>query len=86
MLDHIAYAFVPDGTLPAILLHTVGRITGPTMFFAAVEGYHHTRNLDRYLLRLAAAMRFSPAECRRAGKRNYLFSQEAVEKLRQRKQ
>lgn len=39
-----------------------------------------------YLLRLAAAMRFSPAECRRAGKRNYLFSQEAVEKLRQRKQ
>ena len=28
---------------------------------------------------------FSPAECRRAGKRNYLFSQEAVEKLRQRK-
>ena len=39
-----------------------------------------------YLLRLAAAMRFSPAECRRAGKRNYLFSQEAVEKLKQRKQ
>ena len=31
-------------------------------------------------------LRFSPAECRRAGKRNYLFSQEAVEKLKQRKQ
>lgn len=51
VIDHIAFAFVPDGTLPAVLLHTIGRITGPTMFFAAVEGYHHTRDLDRYLLR-----------------------------------
>ena len=53
VIDHSAFAFVPDGTLPAVLLHTIGRITGPTMFFAAVEGYHHTRDLDRYLLRLA---------------------------------
>lgn len=38
-----------------------------------------------YLLRLAKAMRFSPSEMREAGKRNYLFSEEAVEKLRIRK-
>lgn len=53
LIDHIAFAFVPNGTLPAILMHIIGRITGLTMFFAAVEGYHHTRNLSRYLLRLA---------------------------------
>lgn len=39
-----------------------------------------------YLLRLAQTMCFSPAEFRSAGKRNYLFSQEAVEKLKTRNQ
>lgn len=37
-----------------------------------------------YLLRLAKKMQFSPAEMREAGKRNYLFSKEAVEKLKRR--
>ena len=37
-----------------------------------------------YVLRLASRMDFLPEEFRSAGKRNYLFSQEAVEKLRQR--
>lgn len=37
-----------------------------------------------YLLRLASKMQFSPAEFRSAGKRNYLFSQEALEKLKKR--
>ena len=53
LIDHIAFAFVPYGTAPAIVMHFIGRITGPTMFFAAVQGYHHTRSLRRYLLRLA---------------------------------
>lgn len=53
-IDHIAFAFVPDGTALAVLMHTIGRITGPVMFFAAVEGYHHTRNLNGYMARLAA--------------------------------
>ena len=35
-----------------------------------------------YLLRLAKSMKLYPNEMREAGKRNYLFSQEAVEKLR----
>ena len=37
-----------------------------------------------YVLRIAATMKFEPEEFRSAGKRNYLFSQEAVEKLRKR--
>ena len=52
LVDHIAYAFVPDGTALAIVMHFIGRFTGPTMFFAAVEGWHHTHDLRRYLLRL----------------------------------
>ena len=38
-----------------------------------------------YLLRLAQTMNFSPAEFRSAGKRNYLFSKEAVKKLKSRR-
>lgn len=53
-VDHIAVAFVPNGTLLAIVMHTIGRITGPIMFFSAVEGYHHTGNINRYMSRLAA--------------------------------
>lgn len=37
-----------------------------------------------YLLRLSQSMELSPSEFRSAGKRNYLFSQEAVEKLKNR--
>lgn len=37
-----------------------------------------------YLLRLAKSMEFSPSEMRDAGKRNYIFSKEAVEKLKSR--
>ncbi len=38
-----------------------------------------------YLLRLAKSMNFTPEEMREAGKRNYLFSEEAVRKLEKRK-
>ena len=37
-----------------------------------------------YLLQVAKTMEFSESEMRSAGKRNYLFSEEAVEKLKQR--
>ena len=53
VIDHIAFAFVPDETLLAIGMHFIGRITGPVMFFSAVEGYHHTSNLRKYIARLA---------------------------------
>jgi len=52
-IDHVAYAFVPDGSIPAIVMHFIGKITGPIMFYAAVEGYHHTRNINKYMTRLA---------------------------------
>lgn len=51
-IDHIAYAFVPDGSMLSIVMHFIGKITGPIMFFSAVEGYHHTKNINKYILRL----------------------------------
>lgn len=54
VVDHIAGAFVTDGTILSIVMHTIGKITGPIMFYFAVEGYHRTRNINKYMIRLAA--------------------------------
>ncbi|MCQ2591327.1 MAG: conjugal transfer protein TraX [Treponema sp.] len=35
-----------------ILLHLIGRLTAPTMWFMVVEGYHYTQNVKAYILRL----------------------------------
>jgi hypothetical protein len=53
VLDHTADAFVSSDSALYIIIRFIGRITGPVMFFAAAEGYHHTRNLNRYMTRLA---------------------------------
>ena len=56
LVDHATYVFMPGNyfAMPALALHMVGRITAPIMFFFVVEGYHHTRNKNRYTLRMAA--------------------------------
>ncbi len=53
LIDHVAWAFVPTASPLGIAMHFVGRITGPTMFFFVAEGYHRTRNVNRYTARLA---------------------------------
>jgi len=52
--DHVAWALFPGfQTHPlAIAMHVVGRLTAPIMMFLIVEGFFHTRNAKRYLLRL----------------------------------
>lgn len=52
-IDHIAWAFVPIDSLLAQLMHAVGRITAPIMCFFISEGFHHTRSLKKYMLRMA---------------------------------
>ena len=52
VIDHLAVSFLPYESPIAIVMHTVGKITGPIMFFAAVEGVHHTGDLKRYIARL----------------------------------
>ena len=53
-LDHLAWTFYPGySRLPGVvLLHLIGRIAAPIMWYFIAEGYHHTRNLQRYTLRL----------------------------------
>lgn len=53
VIDHSAHAFVPGNSWLYIVMRFIGRITGPVMFFAAAEGYHLTKNINRYLTRLA---------------------------------
>lgn len=55
-IDHLAWMLFPGyprDWLP-LLMHTVGRITCPIMCYFIAEGYYHTRNVERYTLRLFA--------------------------------
>jgi len=52
IIDHVAWAFIPTDSAVGMICHTIGRITGPTMFLFLVEGYHHTSNLKKYIRRL----------------------------------
>lgn len=53
-IDHIAWAAFdgyPTEPLPMIL-HIIGRITCPIMCYFIAEGYHYTKNINRYTGRL----------------------------------
>ncbi len=52
LIDHIAIGFIDNESTLFIIMDLIGRMTGPIMLFAAVEGYHHTSNLKKYLKRL----------------------------------
>ena len=53
LIDHIAWAFVPTGTILGQIMHIIGRITAPIMCYFIAEGYYHTHNMKKYALRLA---------------------------------
>lgn len=53
-IDHICdliYPGFPAEPTP-IILHVIGRLTAPIMWFFVCEGYHYTRNVKKYMLRL----------------------------------
>ena len=52
LIDHIAWAFVPTASLLGQVMHVIGRLTGPTMAYMLAEGYHYTRNVKKYAVRL----------------------------------
>ena len=53
-IDHIAWMLFPGypSEIIPIILHTIGRITCPIMCYFIAEGYHHTKNIDKYTGRL----------------------------------
>lgn len=52
IIDHSAWAFVPTASALGQIMHIIGKITGPIMFFFIAEGYHKTHNFKKYALRL----------------------------------
>ena len=46
-VDHIAWAFVPFGSIAGQLMHVIGRLTAPIMCFMVAEGYYKTRNVKK---------------------------------------
>lgn len=55
-IDHIAWLVFPgydDGVIP-VVLHIIGRLTCPIMCYFIAEGYHYTKNINKYTLRLFA--------------------------------
>lgn len=55
-IDHIAWLVFPgynDGIIP-VVLHIIGRLTCPIMCYFIAEGYHYTKNINQYTLRLFA--------------------------------
>ena len=55
-VDHIAWAMFdgyPTALLP-LVMHIIGRLTCPIMCYFIAEGYHYTRNINKYTFRLFA--------------------------------
>lgn len=52
LIDHIAWCFVDTYSVLGQIMHIIGRLTAPIMCYFIAEGYHYTRNVKKYLLRL----------------------------------
>lgn len=52
LLDHIAWAFLPLGSIAGQIIHAIGRLTGPSMAILLGEGYLKTRSQKKYAIRL----------------------------------
>ena len=53
-IDHIAWCVFPGYSaepLP-VILHIIGRLTCPIMCYFIAEGYHYTKDIDKYTKRL----------------------------------
>lgn len=53
-LDHLIWTVFPgyDTRWFVLAIHCIGRLTAPIMWFFIAEGYHHTRNVKKYAVRL----------------------------------
>ncbi|MEA4895417.1 MAG: TraX family protein [Oscillospiraceae bacterium] len=53
-IDHLAWTFYPGyqtGAIP-IIMHLMGRLTAPIMWYFVAEGFFYTKNLKKYIMRM----------------------------------
>lgn len=53
IIDHVGWAFVSGNTIGGVIMHTIGKITGPIMCYFIAEGNHYSKNRSKYVERLA---------------------------------
>lgn len=53
-IDHLAWVLFPgfDTRWYVLLMHIIGRLTAPVMWFFIAEGYHYTHDVKKYMMRL----------------------------------
>lgn len=51
-IDHLAYLAAPNRGLLYAVLHFIGSVTAPILFYFVTVGYHHTCNVNKYTIRL----------------------------------
>ncbi|WP_143315143.1 TraX family protein [Clostridium sp. HBUAS56017] len=51
-MDHIAYGFITPSTITYEVFRAIGKLTIVIMCYMVVEGYKHTHNIKKYLLRM----------------------------------
>ena len=53
-IDHMTWLLFPgcQKIWWVMLLHAIGRLTAPIMWFFIAEGFHYTRNVNKYISRL----------------------------------
>lgn len=53
-IDHLAWLFYPglNKNFVPIVLHLIGRLTAPIMWYFIAEGVYYTRDIKKYFLRL----------------------------------
>lgn len=53
IIDHVGWTFVNANTIGAVVMHTIGKTTGPIMCYFIAEGNHYSKNRKKYVKRLA---------------------------------